>query len=61
VETAGFNPQEHLPEFRANGVKVLHKCTSVRHAVKAEKIGVDCVSIDGSNAPGTQARTTSPA
>ncbi|MFF3484325.1 NAD(P)H-dependent flavin oxidoreductase [Streptomyces sp. NPDC002701] len=47
VETAGFNPQEHLPQFRAHGVKVLHKCTSVRHAVKAEEIGVDGVSIDG--------------
>ncbi|MFE2281913.1 NAD(P)H-dependent flavin oxidoreductase [Streptomyces sp. NPDC059454] len=47
VETAGFNPEEHLPEFHAHGVKVLHKCTSVRHAVKAEKIGVDGVSIDG--------------
>ncbi|MBQ0985597.1 nitronate monooxygenase [Streptomyces sp. F63] len=47
VETAGFSPEEHLPEFRAHGVKVLHKCTSVRHAVKAEKIGVDAVSIDG--------------
>ncbi|MFJ6061899.1 NAD(P)H-dependent flavin oxidoreductase [Streptomyces tendae] len=47
VETAGFNPEKHLPEFRAHGVKVLHKCTSVRHAVKAEEIGVDGVSIDG--------------
>lgn len=47
VETAGFNPEEHLPEFRTHGVKVLHKCTSVRHAVKAEAIGVDGVSIDG--------------
>ncbi|MEU6273709.1 nitronate monooxygenase family protein [Streptomyces populi] len=47
VETAGFNPAGHLPEFRAHGVKVLHKCTSVRHAVKAEEIGVDAVSIDG--------------
>ncbi|MCQ4211708.1 NAD(P)H-dependent flavin oxidoreductase [Streptomyces longispororuber] len=47
VETAGFNPEAHLPEFRAHGVKVLHKCTSVRHAVKAEQIGVDAVSIDG--------------
>lgn len=47
VETAGFNPEAHLPEFRAHGVKVLHKCTSVRHAVKAERIGVDGVSIDG--------------
>ncbi len=47
VETAGFNPAEHLPAFRAAGVKVLHKCTSVRHAVKAQKLGVDGISIDG--------------
>lgn len=47
VETAGFNPAEHMPEFRAAGIKVLHKCTSVRHALKAEQIGVDGVSIDG--------------
>ena len=47
VETAGQNPEEHIPEFKANGVKVLHKVTAVRHAVKAQKIGVDAVSIDG--------------
>lgn len=47
VETAGFNPAEHMPEFKAAGIKVLHKCTSVRHAVKAQAIGVDGVSIDG--------------
>ncbi|WP_026454191.1 NAD(P)H-dependent flavin oxidoreductase [Saccharomonospora iraqiensis] len=47
VETAGSNPVEHLPVFRAAGVKVLHKCTSVRHAVKAQELGVDGVSIDG--------------
>ncbi|MBA0126834.1 nitronate monooxygenase [Haloechinothrix sp. YIM 98757] len=47
VETAGFNPAEHVPAFRAAGVKVLHKCTSVRHAVKAQELGVDGVSIDG--------------
>lgn len=47
VETAGFNPAEHLPVFQAAGVKVLHKCTSVRHAVKAQSLGVDGVSIDG--------------
>ncbi|MFD4636494.1 NAD(P)H-dependent flavin oxidoreductase [Lentzea sp. NPDC058436] len=47
VETAGSNPREHLPEFHAHGIKVLHKCTSVRHAVKAQEIGVDGVSIDG--------------
>jgi nitronate monooxygenase len=47
VETAGFNPAEHLPAFKAAGIKVLHKCTSVRHAVKAQAIGVDGISIDG--------------
>lgn len=47
VETAGSSPEAHLPQLRAHGVKVLHKCTSVRHAVKAQKIGVDAVSIDG--------------
>jgi NAD(P)H-dependent flavin oxidoreductase YrpB (nitropropane dioxygenase family) len=47
VETAGYNPEEHLPDFRANGVKVLHKVTAVRHALKAQRIGVDAVSIDG--------------
>jgi nitronate monooxygenase len=47
VETAGNNPQPHLPRFKEAGVKVVHKCTSVRHAVKAQSIGVDCVSIDG--------------
>ncbi|RNL82196.1 NAD(P)H-dependent flavin oxidoreductase [Halostreptopolyspora alba] len=47
VETAGANPAEHIPEFHAAGVKVLHKCTSVRHAVKAQEAGVDAVSIDG--------------
>jgi nitronate monooxygenase len=47
VETAGRSPSEHLPDFKANGVKVIHKCTSVRHAVSAEKLGVDVISIDG--------------
>ncbi|WP_040690287.1 NAD(P)H-dependent flavin oxidoreductase [Nocardia vinacea] len=47
VETAGSNPEPFLPLFKAAGVKVLHKCTSVRHAVKAQKIGVDAISIDG--------------
>jgi NADH:quinone reductase (non-electrogenic) len=47
VETAGNNPQPHLPAFKSAGIKVIHKCTSVRHAVKAQSIGVDCVSIDG--------------
>ncbi|MEQ1868344.1 MAG: nitronate monooxygenase family protein [Micropepsaceae bacterium] len=47
VETAGNNPQPHMPIFRAAGIKIIHKCTSVRHAVKAQSVGVDCVSIDG--------------
>jgi NAD(P)H-dependent flavin oxidoreductase YrpB (nitropropane dioxygenase family) len=47
VETAGRNPQEYLPKFKENGVKIIHKCTSVRHALKAQKIGCDAVSVDG--------------
>ncbi|WP_278223248.1 NAD(P)H-dependent flavin oxidoreductase [Mycolicibacterium gadium] len=47
VETAGSNPGPHLPIFHDNGIKVLHKCTSVRHAVKAQSLGVDGISIDG--------------
>lgn len=47
VETAGRNPQEYLPLLQDAGVKVIHKCTSVRHALKAEKIGCDAVSVDG--------------
>jgi nitronate monooxygenase len=52
VETAGQNPEPYLPLFQGGGVKVLHKCTSVRHALKAERIGVDAVSIDGFEAAG---------
>ncbi len=47
VETAGRNPTDHLPAFKEAGVKVIHKCTSVRHAVTAARHGVDIVSIDG--------------
>ncbi|MCH8333536.1 nitronate monooxygenase [Candidatus Sumerlaeota bacterium] len=47
IETAGRNPQEFLPAFKDNGMLVIHKCTSVRHAIKAQKIGCDAVSIDG--------------
>ena len=47
VETAGRNPQEHLPRLKAAGVKVIHKCTSVRHSLKAQAIGCDAVSVDG--------------
>ena len=47
VETAGRNPQELLPPLKAEGIKIIHKCTSVRHSLKAEKIGCDAVSVDG--------------
>ena len=47
VETAGSNPAPHLPSFHDAGIKVIHKCTSVRHAVKAQSLGVDAISIDG--------------
>lgn len=47
VETAGNNPQEHMPVLKAAGVRVIHKCTTPRHARKAQDIGVDIVSIDG--------------
>ena len=47
VETAGRNPVAHLPDFKEHGVKVIHKCTSVRHAVTAATLGVDVISIDG--------------
>ena len=47
VETAGRNPQEHLPRLQEAGIKVIHKCTSVRHSLKAEAIGCDAVSVDG--------------
>jgi NADH:quinone reductase (non-electrogenic) len=47
VETAGNNPQSVLPALKEAGVKVIHKCTSVRHALKAQAIGCDAVSIDG--------------
>ncbi|MFC8934406.1 NAD(P)H-dependent flavin oxidoreductase [Rhodococcus sp. NPDC057135] len=47
VETAGSSPAPHLPHFHGAGIKVLHKCTSVRHAVKAQALGVDGISIDG--------------
>ena len=47
VETAGHKPQEHVDDFKANGIIVLHKCTAVRHALSAERMGVDVISIDG--------------
>ncbi len=47
VETAGRAPTDHIPDFKANGIKIIHKCGSVRHAISAEKMGVDIISIDG--------------
>ena len=47
VETAGNNPAKWLPMLKENGMKVIHKCTTVRHALKAEGLGCDALSIDG--------------
>ena len=47
VETAGNNPQKWMPGLKEAGIKVIHKCTSVRHSLKAEAIGCDAVSVDG--------------
>ncbi|MEP3225429.1 MAG: nitronate monooxygenase family protein [Parasphingorhabdus sp.] len=47
VETAGNNPAQYLPALKEAGVKVIHKCTAVRHALKAQSIGCDAVSVDG--------------
>lgn len=47
VETAGRNPEPFMPLFKGAGIKVIHKCTSIRHSLKAEKIGCDMVSVDG--------------
>jgi NAD(P)H-dependent flavin oxidoreductase YrpB (nitropropane dioxygenase family) len=47
VETAGRSPKDYMPMFKDAGVKVIHKCTSIRHALKAEAIGCDAVSVDG--------------
>ncbi len=47
VETAGNNPSQWLPMLKEAGIKVIHKCTSVRHALKAQRIGCDAVSVDG--------------
>ncbi len=47
VETAGRSPEQYMPVLKAAGIKVIHKCTSVRHSLKAERIGCDAVSVDG--------------
>ena len=47
VETAGRSPEKYMPQLKAAGIKVIHKCTSVRHSLKAEAIGCDAISVDG--------------
>ncbi len=47
VETAGNNPSEYLPAMKDAGIKIIHKCTTVRHSLKAQSIGCDAVSVDG--------------
>ncbi|MEM5518353.1 nitronate monooxygenase family protein [Henriciella sp. AS95] len=47
VETAGYKPQEHIDDFKQHGIKIIHKCTAVRHALSAERMGADAISIDG--------------
>jgi NAD(P)H-dependent flavin oxidoreductase YrpB (nitropropane dioxygenase family) len=47
VETAGRSPEQYMPALKQAGIKVIHKCTSVRHSLKAERIGCDAVSVDG--------------
>ena len=47
VETAGRSPEQYMPTMKEAGIKVIHKCTSVRHSLKAEKIGCDAISVDG--------------
>src|SRR6516164_5730930 len=47
VETAGRSPEPYMPALKAAGIKVIHKCTSVRHSLKAQRIGCDAVSVDG--------------
>ncbi len=47
VETAGRSPEKYMADLKAAGIRVIHKCTSVRHSLKAERIGCDAVSVDG--------------
>lgn len=60
VETAGYNPEEHIADFKRHGIKVIHKCTAVRHALAAERIGVDAVSIDGFECAGHPGENDTP-
>ena len=60
VETAGRNPQPYLPYLKEAGIKVIHKCTSVRHALKAESIGCDATLVDGFECGGHPGEDDSP-
>ena len=60
VETAGNNPQEFLPALQGAGIKVIHKCTAVRHALKAQAIGCDAASVDGFECGGHPGETDVP-
>ena len=60
VETAGANPAKYIPAFKAAGIKIVHKCTSLRFALKAEQLGVDAVSIDGFECAGHPGRDDVP-
>ncbi|RMI30311.1 NAD(P)H-dependent flavin oxidoreductase [Nocardia stercoris] len=60
VEIAGGNPATHLPYLKDAGIKVLHKCTSVKHAVKAQQVGVDGISIDGFECAGHPGENDTP-
>ncbi|UVC10547.1 nitronate monooxygenase [Rhizobium sp. TH2] len=52
IETAGRSPKEFIAKAKATGAKIVHKCTAVRHALSAERAGVDAISIDGFEAAG---------
>jgi NADH:quinone reductase (non-electrogenic) len=52
IETAGRSPDQYIDQLKSAGIKILHKCTSVRHAIHAEKIGCDAIGIDGFEAAG---------
>ena len=56
VETAGNNPEPFIPIFKKAGVKIIHKCTSVRHGVTAERMGCDIISMDGWDCAGSPGR-----
>jgi len=60
VETAGRSPEQYMPALKAAGIKVIHKCTSVRHSLKAERIGCDAVSVDGFECGGHPRRRRCP-